>query len=342
MAPVQSPLKTVSSALYFDFRSLASTFMPSLSRPSIAMDIPLQTVRGSIFSDVSSFVAGRDSPPPQEVTQSVPSSVPSPMGPSTYDSSIASAFSVHHPNFDSSSMDDSDFIRGGFLSRGPHVYTPEPGVFYRNIDIGHHRIFPSDLAYKQLTRTGYLVSRPKQQYDVPDAPIFGFSLPTDCPAAVKCGDLVYVFTEDNVAGGVIDRQVSSTDDAAAFLVRGYWYPRTAPFHVSRWFHIRASARFALVPGHTTDSQRDHWFITNKAEDEPLELFQGFYCELKFLVRDHLIYSLRQRGSTPRCALLTRRARAQSGARGSRYEWTCESCFWVASILFDMSSAAVKI
>jgi hypothetical protein len=189
MAPVQSPLKTVSSALCFDFRSLASTFMPSLSCPLIAVDIPLQTVRGSVFSDVSSFVAGRDSPPPQEVTQSAPSSVLSPMDPSTYDSSIASAFSVRHPNFDSNSMDDGDFICRGFLSRGPHVYTPEPGVFFRNIDIRHHRIFLSDLVYEQLTRMGYLVARPKQQNDIPDAPIFGFALPTNWPAAVKRGDL---------------------------------------------------------------------------------------------------------------------------------------------------------
>jgi hypothetical protein len=198
MAPVQSPLKTVSSALCFDFCSLASTFMPSLSRPLITMDIPLQTVCGSVFLDVSSFVAGRDSPAPREVTQSALSSVPSPMGPLTYDSSIASAFSIRHPNFDPSSMDNGDFIRGGFLSCGPHVYTPEPGVFFRNIDIGHHRIFPSDLAYKQLTRTGYLVLHPKQQYDIPDVPIFGFLLPTNCPAAVKRGDLVYVFTKDDV------------------------------------------------------------------------------------------------------------------------------------------------
>jgi hypothetical protein len=130
MAPVQSPLKTASSALCFDFCLLASMSLPLLSRPSIAMDIPLQMFRGSVFSDVSSFVAGRDSPPPQEVTQSALSSIPLPMGLLTYDSSIASAFSVHHPNFDSSSMDDSDFICGGFLSLGPHVYTPKPGVFY--------------------------------------------------------------------------------------------------------------------------------------------------------------------------------------------------------------------
>jgi hypothetical protein len=161
IAPIQSPLKTVSSVLCFDFRLLASTFMPSLSCPSIAMDIPLQTVRGSVFSNVLSFVAGRDSPAPREVMHSAPSSVPSPMGPLTYDLSIASAFSVRHPNFDSSSMDNSDFIHRGFLSRGPHVYTPEPGVFYRNIDLGHHRIFPSDLVYEQLTRTGYLVARLK-------------------------------------------------------------------------------------------------------------------------------------------------------------------------------------
>jgi hypothetical protein len=288
MAPVQSPLKTVSSVLCFDFRSLASTFMPLLSRPLIAMDILLQTVRRSVFSDVSSFVAGRDSPVPREVTHSAPSCVPLPMGPSTYDSSIASVFSVHHPNFDSSCMDDGDFIRGGFLSHGLHVYTLEPSVFYQNIDLGHHRIFPSNLVYEQLTRTGYLVARPKQQHDILDAPIFGFVLPTDCLAAVKRGDLVHVFTEDDMAGGVIDRQVSSTDDTAVFLVRGYWYPRTSPFHVSGWFHIRTSARFALVLGHATDNQRDHWFITNKAEGEPLELFQGFYCELKFLVKYHLI------------------------------------------------------
>jgi hypothetical protein len=81
--------------------------------------------------------------------------------------------------------------------------------------------------------------------------------------------------KDDVAGGVIDRQVSSTDDAAVFLVRGYWYLRAAPFHVSGWFHICTSACFALVPGHATDSQRDHWFITNKAEGEPIESFQGF-------------------------------------------------------------------
>jgi hypothetical protein len=325
MAPVQSPLKTVLSAFCFDFRSLASTFMPSLSRPSIALDIPLQTFRGSIFSDVSSFVAGRDSPPPQEVTQSAPSSIPLPMGPSTYDSSIASAFSVRHPNFDSSSMDDGDFIRGGFLSRGPHVYTPEPGVFYRNIDIGHHRIFPSDLAYEQLTRTGYLAPRLKQQYDVPDAPIFGFSLPEDCPTAVKRGDLVYVFTEDDVAGGIIDRQVSSTDDEAIFLVCSYWYPCAAPFHVSGWFHIHTSARFALVPGHATDSQRDHWYITNKAEGEPIESFQGFYCKLKYSAKYYLIYSMRQRGSTPRCASPTRRARRRCGVRGSRRDRACGLC-----------------
>jgi hypothetical protein len=130
MAPVQSPLKTVSSALCFDFHLLASTFMPLLSCPSIAMDIPLQTVRRSVFLDVLSFVARRDSPALQEVTHSAPSSIPLPMGPSTYDSSIASVFSVRHPNFDSSSVDHSDFICGGFLSRGPHVYTLEPGVFY--------------------------------------------------------------------------------------------------------------------------------------------------------------------------------------------------------------------
>jgi hypothetical protein len=130
MSPVQSPLKTVSSALCFDFCSLASTFMPLLSCPSIAMDILLQTVRGSVFSDISSFVAGRDSPLPQEITHSAPGSVPLPMGLLTYDSSIVSAFSVRHPNFDSNSMDDGNFICGGFLSRGPHVYTPEPGVFF--------------------------------------------------------------------------------------------------------------------------------------------------------------------------------------------------------------------
>jgi hypothetical protein len=326
MAPVQSPLKTVLSALCFDFRSPASTFMPLLSRPSITMDIPLQTVRGSVFLDVSSFVAGRDSPPPREVAHSAPSSVPLLMGLTTYDSSIASAFSVRHPNFDSSSMDDSNFIRGGFLSRGLHVYTPEPGVFYQNIDVRHHRIFPSYLIYEQLTRMGYLVARPKQQNDIRDAPIFGFALPTDCPAAVKCGDLVHVFTEDDMAGGIIDRQVSSTDDAAVFLFHGYWYPRTSPFHVSGWFHIRTSARFAPVLGHATDSQRDHWFITNKAEDKPLDSFQGFYCELKLLVKYHLIYPLRQHGSTPRCASPTRRATTRSGVWGSRHDQTCGLCF----------------
>jgi hypothetical protein len=156
-------------------------------------------------------------------------------------------------------------------------------------------------------------------------PIFGFLLPTDCPAAVKCGDLVNVFTKDDVAGSVIDRQVSSTDDAAVFPVCSYWYLRAAPFHVSGWFYIRTSARSALVPGHAKDSQRDHWFITNKAEDKPLKSFQGFYSELKLLVQYHLIYSLRQRGSTPRCALSTRRARTQSGVWGSRYGWTCGPC-----------------
>jgi hypothetical protein len=152
-----------------------------------------------------------------------------------------------------------------------------------NIDIRHHRIFPSDLVYKQLTRTGYLFPCPKQQNDIPDAPIFGFALLTDCPAAVKRGDLVHVFTEDNMAGGVIDHQVSLTDDAAVFLVCGYWYLRAFPFHVSGWFHICTSACFALVLGHATDSQRNHGFITNKAKDKPLELFQGFYCELKCFV-----------------------------------------------------------
>jgi hypothetical protein len=299
--------------------------MPSLSRPSIALDIPLHTVRGSVFSDVSSFVAGRDSPPPREVTQSARSSVPSPVDPSTYNSSIASAFSVRHPNFDSSSMDDGDFIRGGFLSRGPAVYTPEPGVFYRSIDMEHHRVFPSDLVYEQLTRTGYLAPRLKQEYDVPDAPIFGFSLPDDCPAAVKRGDLVYMFTEDDVAGGVIERQVSSTDSAAIFLVRGYWYPRAAPFHVSGWFHIRTAARFASVPGHATDSQRDHWYITNEVEDKPMERFQGFYCKLKYSAKHHLINYSGQRGSTPGCVSSTQRARARSGARGSSCNWTCGSC-----------------
>jgi hypothetical protein len=252
--------------------------MPLLSCPSIAMVILLQPVRGSVILNISSFVAGRDSPAPREAMNSVLSSVPSPIGPLNYDSSLASAFSVHHPNFDSSSMDDGDFICGGFLSRGPHVYTPEPGVFYQNIDLKHCHIFPSNLVYEQLTRTGYLVMRLGQQDDISDAPIFEFALPNNCLAAVKRGDLVHVFTENNMAGGVIDCQVSSTDNAALFLVRSYWYLRASPFHVSGWFHICISACFALVPGHTTDNQHDHWFVTNKAEDEPLKSFQGFYCE----------------------------------------------------------------
>jgi hypothetical protein len=129
-----------------------------------------------------------------------------------------------------------------------------------------------------------------------------------------------------MAGCVIDRQVSSTDNAAVFLVRGYWYPRASPFHILGWFHIRTSARFPLVLGHATDNQRNHWFITNKAKDKPLESFQGFYCELKCFAMYHLIYSLGQRGSTPGCASSTCRARARSGARGSRYDWTCGLCF----------------
>jgi hypothetical protein len=243
--------------------------------------------------------------------------------PSTYDSSIASAFSVRHPNFDSSSMDDGDFIRGGFLSRGPAVYTPEPGVFYRSIDMEHHHVFPSDLAYEQLTRTGYLAPRTEHEYHIPDAPIFGFSLPDDCPAVVKRGDLVYMFTEDDVAGGVVERQVSSSDTAAIFLVRGYWYPRAAPFHVSGWFHIRTGARFASIPGHATDSQRDHWYITN--ENEPIKRFKGFYCKLKYSAQRLLTYYSGQRGSTPGCVSSTQRARARSGARGSSCDWTCGSC-----------------
>jgi hypothetical protein len=146
---------------------------------------------------------------------SAPSSVPLPLNPSTYGSSFASAFSVRHPNFDSGSLDNADCIRGGFLSRRPHIYTPELGVFYRNIDLEHHHLFPSDLVYKQLTRTGWLVVRLEQLDNILDTSVFEFALLTDCLAVVKCRDLVHVFTQGNMAGGVIDRQVSSTHCGAS-------------------------------------------------------------------------------------------------------------------------------
>jgi hypothetical protein len=95
------------------------------------MDILLQPVCGSVISEVSSFVAGRDSPMPREVMNIALSSVPLPLNPSTYDLSFASAFSVHHPNFNSGSLDNANFIRGGSLRRGPHIHMPEVGVFYQ-------------------------------------------------------------------------------------------------------------------------------------------------------------------------------------------------------------------
>jgi hypothetical protein len=239
---------------------------------------------------------------------SAPSSVPLPLNPSTYGSSFASAFSVRHPNFDSGSLDNADFIRGGFLSCHLHIYTPELGVFYLNIDLEHHHLFPSDLVYKQLTRTGWLVVHLEQLDNIPDTPVFEFALLTDCLVAVKCSDLVHIFTQGNMAGGVIDRQVSSTDTTALFLVHSYWFPRESPFHVSGWFHVRVLARFAQVLGHATDNQRNHWFITNKTEGKQPKSFRRFYSKLLRFTKYHSIYLLRQRGSTPRCVLSTHRGR----------------------------------
>jgi hypothetical protein len=190
----------------------------------------------------------------------------------------ASVFSVHHPNFNSGSLDGVDFICGSFLSRGLHVYMLDLGVFYRNIDFEHHHVFPSDVVYKQLTHTCYLVKRLEQQVDIVDAPVFKFSLPNNCPAAVKHGDLVHLFTENNMAGSIIDCQVSSTDTAALFLVCSYWDLRASPFHVSGWFHVRVLACFALVLGHTTDSQRNHCYVTNKPEGEQPKSYPGFYSK----------------------------------------------------------------
>jgi hypothetical protein len=184
---------------------------------------------------------------------------------------------------------NADFICGGFLSCGPHVYTPEIRVFYRNIVVRHQHIFPLDPVYEQLTRTGWLVVRLEPLEDIPDAPVFEFVLSTNCLAAVKRDDLVHVFTEGDMAGGVIDGQVSSTHTAALFLVHGYWFLRESPFHVSGWFHICVSACFALVPGHAMDNQRDHWFITNKAKGEQPKSFWRFYSK-PFTIRTLLFYS----------------------------------------------------
>jgi hypothetical protein len=115
--------------------------------------------------------------------------------------------------------------------------------------------------------------------DIPDTPVFEFALPTDCPVAVKCGNLVHVFTKGNMAGSAIDCQVSSMDTAALFLVCSYWFPHESPFHVSGWFHICVSACFALVLGHATYSQHNHWFITNKAKGKQPKSFRCFTVSL---------------------------------------------------------------